>query len=42
MAFNLGNPPVGTGGYSNWVVFVIVIMLSVFLATWLGKAIGLK
>lgn len=42
MSLNLGNPPVGAGGYSNWVVFVIVIMLSVFLAVWLAKAIGLK
>lgn len=42
MAFNIGNPPVGSGGYSNWVVFVIVVMLSVFVAVWLAKAIGLK
>lgn len=42
MAFNLGNPPVGTGGYSNWVVFVIVVMLAVFIATGLAKSIGLK
>lgn len=42
MAFNLGNPPVGSGGYSSWVVFVLVVMFSVFLAVWLAKAVGLK
>lgn len=43
MAFGqLSQPPVGSGGYAQWVVFVVVVMLSVFLATWLLHAVGLK
>ncbi len=45
MAFSLSNldrPPVGSGNYASWLVFVIIIMLSVALASILLSAIGLR
>lgn len=40
MFSNLENPPVGGGTYGQWIVFVLIIMFSVALATILvGKTI---
>lgn len=32
---NYSTPPIGSGGYAQWIVFVVVIILSVALAEWL-------
>ena len=37
-----GTPPIGTGTYPAWVVFVVVIMRSVALGVWVTSAVGLK
>ncbi len=45
MAFNLGGaerPPVGSGSYASWIVFIVIIMLSVALASILLSALGLR
>lgn len=39
---NLDNPPIGTGTYSQWVVFVLIVILSVYLGVFLYAKIGLK
>ena len=39
---DVNRPPVGSGSYASWVVFIIVIILSVALAEWLLLAIGLR
>lgn len=42
MAFGqLSQPPVGSGTYAQWVIFVVIVMLSVFLATIIGHTVGL-
>lgn len=41
-AAGLGTPPIGTGGYATWFVFVLVIMLAVIFANWLIAAAGVK
>ncbi len=39
---NLTQPPVGTGGYTQWFVFVLVIILSLVIAEMVVHSIGLK
>lgn len=42
MLNNLGQPPVGSGGYAQWFVFVVVIVLSLMVAEVILHAVGLK
>lgn len=40
MLRDLETPPIGGGSYSQWVVFVIIVILSVYLGTFLFAVIG--
>lgn len=39
---DVSRPPVGSGSYAAWAVFVIVIMLSVAAGGFLLAAVGIK
>lgn len=39
---DLEHPPIGGGTYSQWIVFVLVVILSVYLGTFLYAKIGLR
>jgi hypothetical protein len=38
----LGHPPIGSGNYLAWFVFVFVILLAVILAEWIIAGVGIK
>ena len=38
----LGTPPIGTGTYAAWFVFVLVILLAVILAETILHTVGIK
>lgn len=39
---SLETPPIGSGNYATWFVFVFVILLAVILAEWIISLAGLK